>query len=123
LSHLTRAQLLSAAGNLVVSADADLAKVAATAELLAVDFYKRAIASGHFTGDEREYLAAARDNEIEHYGLLKVALGKATPHGLRLKFPNGVSPPGAASQPSARRSRLPFSAPISARSGRSRATR
>jgi hypothetical protein len=90
VSHLTRAQLLSAAGSLVLSADADLAKVAATAELLAVDFYKRAIASGHFTGDERVYLAAARDNEIEHYDLLKAALGKATPRGLRFKYPNGV---------------------------------
>jgi rubrerythrin len=90
MSHLTRAQLLSAAGSLVLSADADLAKVAATAELLAIDFYRHAIASRHFKGDEREYLAAARDNEIEHYDLLKVALGKAAPHGLRFRYPNGV---------------------------------
>jgi rubrerythrin len=87
---MSRAQLLAAAGSFVLSADADLAKVAATAELLAIDFYKRAVASRHFRGDERDYLAAARDNEIEHYDLLKVALGKATPHGLKFKYPNGV---------------------------------
>jgi rubrerythrin len=90
MSQFTRAQLLSAAGSLVLSADADLAKVAATAELLAIDFYKHAIASRHFKGDEREYLAAARDNEIEHYDQLEAALGKATPHGPRFRYPNGV---------------------------------
>ena len=85
MSHLTRAQLLATARSLVLSADSDLAKVAATAELLAIDFYKRALASRRFNGDELEYLAAARDNEITHYDLLKEALGKATPSGLRFE--------------------------------------
>ena len=90
MSHLTRAQLLATARSLVLSADSDLAKVAATAELLAIDFYKRALASRRFNGDELEYLAAARDNEITHYDLLKEALGKATPSGLRFRYPNGA---------------------------------
>jgi hypothetical protein len=90
MSHLTRAQLLATARSLVLSADSDLAKVAATAELLAIDFYKRALASRRFNGDELEYLAAARDNEITHYDLLKEALGKATPSELRFRYPTGV---------------------------------
>src|SRR5262249_27629607 len=49
------------------SADADIAKLAATAELLAIDFYTRAIESKRLKGDELAYLAAARDNEQAHY--------------------------------------------------------
>jgi hypothetical protein len=90
MSHSTRAQFLAAAGSLVLAADSDLAKVAATAELLAIDFYKHATASRHFKGDELEYLAAARDNEVTHYDLLKEALGKAAPSGLRFEYPSGA---------------------------------
>src|SRR5215468_6524412 len=42
------------------TSDADIAKLAATAELLALDFYTRCIASKKFTGDKLAYLAAAR---------------------------------------------------------------
>ena len=41
------------------SKDSDIAKLAATAELLAIDFYKRAIASRKFSSDELGYMRAA----------------------------------------------------------------
>ncbi len=44
------------------STDADIAKLAATAELLAIDFYTRAIASKKLKGDELGYLAV-RDEQ------------------------------------------------------------
>jgi hypothetical protein len=91
LSPITRAQFLAgAAGTLGRTADTDLAKVAATGELLAIDFYRRAIASRHFEGAELEYLRTARENEVTHYGLLHDALGKTTPKGLRFKYPHGA---------------------------------
>ena len=71
------------------NADADIAKLAATAELLAIDFYKKAIASKKFRGDELGYMAAALGNEEAHYNALAGVLGKAAPKGLRFKYPRG----------------------------------
>jgi hypothetical protein len=69
------------------SADADIAKLAATAELLAIDFYGHAIASRRLKGDELAYLAGARENEQAHYAALKGVLRSATPKGLKFKYP------------------------------------
>ena len=109
MSATTRAQFLSrgakgglalVAGGLVlgvaegtafgaVTADSDIAKLAATAELLAIDFYSNAIMSGKLEGDELSYLAGAKANEVAHYDALKGVLGKATPAGLKFKYPAG----------------------------------
>jgi hypothetical protein len=72
-----------------VTTDADIAKLAATAELLAIDFYSHAIASKQLKGDELSYLAGARDNEQAHYAALKAVLKSATPKGLTFKYPSG----------------------------------
>jgi hypothetical protein len=72
-----------------VTTDADIAKLAATAELLAIDFYSNAIASKQLKGDELSYLAGARDNEQAHYAALKAVLKSATPKGLTFKYPSG----------------------------------
>jgi hypothetical protein len=72
------------------TADADIAKLAATAELLAIDFYGKAIASKRFRGDELDYMAAALGNEQVHYRALKGVLKAQTPHGLRFRYPDGV---------------------------------
>lgn len=69
------------------TSDADIAKLAATAELLAIDFYRRAIASGKFSGDELGYMSAALGNEQAHFAALKGVLGSATPAGLRFTYP------------------------------------
>jgi hypothetical protein len=123
LSPVTRAQFLAgAAGTLFVTADTDLAKVAATGELLAIDFYRQAIASRHFNGDELAYLRTAHANEVTHYGLLHDALGKATPKGVRFKYPQESSRRARASRRSRRRSRPRSSAPTSAPSAPSRAS-
>ena len=71
------------------SADADIAKLAATAELLAIDFYTRAIGSRRFSGDELAYMQAALGNEQAHYKALAGVLGKAAPKGLKFSYPNG----------------------------------
>ena len=71
------------------SSDADIAKLAATAELLAIDFYGHAIASNKLKGDERSYLVGAKENEQAHYDALKSVLGKATPTDLKFTYPNG----------------------------------
>jgi ferritin-like protein len=109
MSATTRAQFLSrgakgglalVAGGLVlgvaegtafgaVTADSDIAKLAATAELLAIDFYTHAISSGKLKGDELSYLVGAKGNEVAHYDALKGVLGKATPAGLKFKYPAG----------------------------------
>lgn len=70
-------------------ADSDIAKLAATAELLAIDFYKKAIASKKFKGDELAYMSAALGNEQAHYQALAGVLGKAAPKGLKFKYPSG----------------------------------
>ena len=71
------------------SGDVAIAKLAATAELLAIDFYTRAIASKQLKGDELSYLGAALGNEQAHYAALKGVLGAATPKGLHFKYPAG----------------------------------
>jgi hypothetical protein len=71
------------------AADADIAKLAATAELLAIDFYTRAIASKKFSGDELSYMAAALGNERDHYAALAGVLGSAAPKGVKFKYPTG----------------------------------
>ncbi|HEY7537023.1 MAG TPA: ferritin-like domain-containing protein [Gaiellaceae bacterium] len=72
------------------SSDADIAKLAATAELLAIDFYGRAIASHKLKGDELAYLVGARENERAHYAALKGVLGAATPKGVKFSYPMGA---------------------------------
>ena len=69
--------------------DADIAKLAATAELLAIDFYTRAIDSKYLKGDELSYLAGAKANEEAHYAALKGVLGSATPVDLKFTYPKG----------------------------------
>jgi hypothetical protein len=73
-----------------VTADTDIAKLAATAELLAIDFYTRAIASKRFKGDELAYMSAALGNEQAHYKALAGVLGKAAPKKLRFEYPKGA---------------------------------
>ena len=72
------------------SGDVAIAKLAATAELLAVDFYSRAISSRKFVGDEREYLIDARKNERDHYAALARVIGRGAPKGLRFQYPDGA---------------------------------
>jgi rubrerythrin len=67
-------------------ADVEVAKVAATAELLAIDVYTRAINSGIFSGATRRYLVNARKNERDHYAALKDVLGDQTPSGLKFTY-------------------------------------
>ena len=71
------------------NADTDIAKLAATAELLAIDFYRRAIASRRFSGSELGYMSAALGNEEAHYKALAGVLKSAAPKGLKFKYPNG----------------------------------
>ena len=70
--------------------DTDIARLAATAELLAIDFYGRAIASKKLVGDELAYLAGARANEQAHYAALKGVLMGAAPSGLAFSYPKGA---------------------------------
>jgi hypothetical protein len=72
-----------------MSSDVDIAKLAATAELLAIDFYGNAIKSGKLKGDELSYLAGALGNEKAHYAALKGVLKSATPAGLKFTYPAG----------------------------------
>lgn len=71
------------------STDVDIAKLAATAELLAIDFYTNAISSKKLKGDELSYLAGAKGNEVDHYNALKGVLKSATPAGLKFTYPSG----------------------------------
>lgn len=71
--------------------DVDIAKLAATAELLAINFYNRAIDSGKFRHTDNEpYLFEARNDEIAHYDALRGVLGSATPRDLSFKYPAGT---------------------------------
>jgi hypothetical protein len=70
--------------------DADIAKLAATAELLAIDFYSKAIGSKKFSGAELAYMAAARENEQAHYKALAGVLKSAAPKNLRFAYPGGT---------------------------------
>jgi hypothetical protein len=69
------------------TADTDIAALAATAELLAMDFYKRAIASKKFKGAELGYMGAALGHEQAHYAALKGVLGAKTPKGITFRYP------------------------------------
>lgn len=71
------------------TADADIAKLAATAELLAIDFYTRAINSKRISGAELAYMASARENERAHYRALAGVLKSAAPKNLRFSYPGG----------------------------------
>ncbi len=71
------------------TSDTDILKLAATAELLAIDFYTRSIKSKKLKGDELGYLAAAMSNERAHYAALKAALKSGAPAGLKFKYPHG----------------------------------
>jgi ferritin-like protein len=70
--------------------DADIAKLAATAELLAVDFYTRCIDSGVFGGRRERYLSGARSNEMDHYNALAGLIGADAPKGLKFRYPAGT---------------------------------
>ena len=72
-----------------VTTDAEIAKLAATAELLAIDFYTHAIDSKRLEGDELGYLAGAKANEVAHYNALKGVLHSATPKDLKFTYPAG----------------------------------
>jgi rubrerythrin len=83
--------------------DVAIAKLAATAELLAIDFYGKAIGTGLFTGDVLAYMTAARQNERDHYDALAKVLGSAAPKNLTFTYPasalrsaKGVASTGAA---------------------------
>lgn len=70
--------------------DADIASLAATAELLALDFYGMGIEQGGFEGSALAYLEAARQNEQEHYDALAGVLGDAAPADLTFQYPEGT---------------------------------
>lgn len=70
--------------------DTDIAKLAATAELLAIDFYTQALKSGKFSGAEQAYMAAALQNEKDHYKALAGVIGKDAPKGLSFTYPAGT---------------------------------
>jgi hypothetical protein len=70
--------------------DVAIAKQAATAELLAIDVYGRAIGTGFFTADVLAYMEAARMNEQDHYDALAKVLGKDAPTGLAFTYPDGT---------------------------------
>ena len=70
--------------------DVAIAKLAATAELLAVDFYGMGIASGLFTKDVLAYMTASKQNEQDHYDALAKVLGKEAPTGLTFTYPDGT---------------------------------
>lgn len=72
------------------SGDVAIAKLAATAELLAVDVYTRAIGTGFFKGDVLAYMEAARQNEQDHYDALAAVLGAEAPKGVKFTYPAGT---------------------------------
>jgi rubrerythrin len=70
--------------------DVDIAKLAATAELLAVDFYGMGIKSGFFAADVLAYMNAAQQNEQDHYDALAKVLGAEAPSNLTFTYPEGT---------------------------------
>ncbi len=70
--------------------DIAIATLAATAELLAIDFYGMGIDSGFFTGDQLAYMKAARKNEQDHYDALAEVLGADAPKDLTFTYPEGT---------------------------------
>jgi rubrerythrin len=81
--------LAAAAGPALGQATGDvaIAKLAATAELLAIDVYGRAINTGFFTGDVLGYLQGARQNEQDHYDALAEVLGAEAPKWVKFRYP------------------------------------
>lgn len=73
-----------------VSSDTDIAALAATAELLAIDFYGKALGSGKLKGAEQAYLAAALRNEKDHYAALAGVLKSKAPKNVAFKYPAGA---------------------------------
>jgi hypothetical protein len=69
--------------------DAAIATLAATAELLAIDFYGMGIDSGLFAADVLAYMSAARQNEQDHYDALAKVLGAEAPRNLAFTYPAG----------------------------------
>jgi len=72
--------------------DLAVVRLAASAELLAEEFYTRAIASRKIAKEDRGYLAAALANERDHYAALAKVLGDAAPIADDFQF---VFPAGA----------------------------
>jgi rubrerythrin len=70
--------------------DVEIAKLAATAELLAIDVYTTAIDTGFFSGDVLAYMEAARQNEQDHYDALAEVLGSEAPSGVMFTYPEGT---------------------------------
>ena len=70
--------------------DVGIAKLAATAELLAIDFYGMGIATGFFKADVLAYMTAARQNEQDHYDALAKVLGAEAPKDLTFAYPDGT---------------------------------
>jgi rubrerythrin len=70
--------------------DVAIAKLAATAELLAVDFYGMGIASGLFEDDVLAYMTASQKNEQDHYDALAKVLGMEAPKDLTFTYPAGT---------------------------------
>lgn len=70
--------------------DVAIATLAATAELLAIDFYGRGIDSGFFRADQLAYMRAARRNEQDHYDALAEVLGADAPADLTFTYPDGT---------------------------------
>ncbi len=70
--------------------DAAIAGLAATAELLAIDFYGKAIESGVLPGGVLAYMTPARANEQDHYDALAKVLGADAPAGLTFMYPDGT---------------------------------
>jgi rubrerythrin len=70
--------------------DVAIAKLAATAELLAVDFYGMGIASGLFKEDVLAYMTASQKNEQDHYDALAKVLGMEAPKDLTFTYPAGT---------------------------------
>lgn len=70
--------------------DVAIAKVAATAELLAIDFYGKCISSGVFGGRRERYLRGARENEVDHYQALANLIGPDAPKNLSFSYPAGT---------------------------------
>jgi rubrerythrin len=70
--------------------DAAVAMLAATAELLAIDFYSRAIEAVDAEGPLVAYLRSARQNERDHYGALAGVLERRAPADLVFTYPAGT---------------------------------
>ena len=70
--------------------DVEIATLAATAELLAIDVYTRAIDTGIFDGDVLAYMEAARQNEQDHYDALAGVLGSDAPMDVEFTYPSGT---------------------------------